>query len=391
MTMQASRKSLKPFLLLLAAVLFSAGCNKEPELSGPLVLGAVYDLTGNQSALDIPSSRGAQLAVDEINRAGGVLGKEMKLILRDGETDTAVLRADVEDILTEYPATAAFLGLSDTDQVLAAAGAAASAERVFVTSGATSPQLPRQIPEYLFLACFGDNVQAAAAAEWSYYGQGARTAAVVYDSTQTYTRLLQGYFLTRFEQLGGQINVVNAYDQSNLSQIASGIQGADLLFLAAMPQNVLEGVQRVRQAGFSGAIIGGDSFDSESLWKDQNDLQEIFFTTHTYLGADNPNPTVQAFREAYQNAYNGEAPSAFAALGYDAVQILVQAVRNAGNTDPEAVLRALGSVVGYEGVTGTISYEEGSRIPKKTVTIMEVREGAAVLAAEVAPEQVPAP
>ena len=379
-------------LFVLALCITSLGCNKDnnTEQSETLVLGAIYNLTGGQSALDIPSSKGAQLAIEQANAEGGINGKDVQLILKDGQTDPDVLKNRVAEIISEYPSTAAFLGLSDTDQVLAAAGVAADSHRVFLTSGATSPKLPGQIPDYLFLACFGDNVQAAAAAEWAYNEQDARTVSIIYDSTDTYTRLLQGYFTSRFEELGGRVLVKQAYAQGNIAPAVQEIQPSNLIFFAALPQDAPAGVQLIRQAGFTAPIIGGDAYDEPDSWKNLPDISEVFFTTHAYLGADNPNTEVQAFRQAYIQAYD-EEPSAFAALGYDATRLLIEAQQKAGSTSPEDIRQALVSIQGFAGVTGSISYGSGSRIPSKSVTIMEVRNGAQNLVMELVPEKVPAP
>ncbi|MCB9289466.1 MAG: ABC transporter substrate-binding protein [Lewinellaceae bacterium] len=379
-------------LFVLALCITSLGCNKDnnTEQSETLVLGAIYNLTGGQSALDIPSSKGAQLAIEQANAEGGINGKDVQLILKDGQTDPDVLKNRVAEIISEYPSTAAFLGLSDTDQVLAAAGVAADSHRVFLTSGATSPKLPGQIPDYLFLACFGDNVQAAAAAEWAYNEQDARTVSIIYDSTDTYTRLLQGYFTSRFEELGGQVLVKQAYAQGNIAPAVQEIQPSNLIFFAALPQDAPAGVQLIRQAGFTAPIIGGDAYDEPDSWKNLPDISEVFFTTHAYLGADNPNTEVQAFRQAYIQAYD-EEPSAFAALGYDATRLLIEAQQKADSTNPEDIRQALASIQGFAGVTGSISYGSGSRIPSKSVTIMEVRNGAQNLVMELVPEKVPAP
>ncbi|MCO6487445.1 MAG: ABC transporter substrate-binding protein [Phaeodactylibacter sp.] len=322
----AKMKNLFPFILV--PILASLGCrndNPTPQPEQPIVLGAIYNLTGSQSSLDIPSSRGAMLAVEQANANG----QDVQLVLRDGQTNADVLKAQTLEILDEYPSTAAFLGLSDTDQVLAAAGPAADNHRVFLTSGATSPQLPGQIPDYLFLACFGDNVQAAAAAEWAYGELEARTVSVVYNSSETYTNLLQSYFISRFEQLGGEVIAKQAYQEGNIAQAIQSIQPADFIFFSALPQDALEGVQMIRQAGFDVPIIGGDAFDAPATWQGHNEVEGVFFTTHAYLGADNPNPQVQAFRLAYMEAYAGEEPNAFAALGYDAAQLLIRAAQDA--------------------------------------------------------------
>ena len=159
---------------LLAAGFLVSGCAKfggsdKSESPSPLVLGVLYNLTGIQAYLDVPSSQGALLAFDQANRKGGVLGQPVQVILENGESDPAIIERKTANVLKLFPSTTAFIGLSDTDMVLAAAPVAARSQRLFLTSGATSPRLPAQVPEYLFLACFGDNVQAAAGAEWAYH------------------------------------------------------------------------------------------------------------------------------------------------------------------------------------------------------------------------------
>lgn len=380
------------FLSLLMA-LFSFGCDNEGKESPeePITLGAIYNLTGGQASLDIPSSKGAQLAVQQANDTGGVRNQMIELLLKDGQTNTDTLRAKVVEVLEEAPATLAFLGLSDTDQVLAAAGKAADNDRVFVTSGATSPLLPGQIPDYLFLACFGDNVQAAAAAEYAFDELEARSVAVVYDSTDTYTQLLQQYFTSRFEDLGGQVISKKAYAQGDMAAAIQQSEAADFIYYAALPQDVVPGIQLIREAGFSGPVIGGDSYDEPEVWKGQSQIGEVYFTTHAYLGADNPSPTVQAFRQAYIQAYGGEEPNAFAALGYDAAQLLVRAIQLADDVTPEALRQALAGIQNLEGVTGTISFSSNNRIPSKSVTIMQVSNEIQAFVMEVIPREVPAP
>ncbi|MCB9283903.1 MAG: ABC transporter substrate-binding protein [Lewinellaceae bacterium] len=371
-------------------ILLSLGCTKDKQTE-PIVLGAIYNLTGGQAALDISSSKGAQLAIQQANEAGGVHDQMLELLLKDGQTNTDTLKAKVLEVLEEAPATLAFLGLSDSDQVLAAAGEAASHQRVFMTSGATSPLLPGQIPDYLFLACFGDNVQAAAAAEYAYDTLGAASVSILYDSTDTYTRLLQGYFTTRFEELGGQVNSQNAYSAGSMATAVQAAQAADLIFFAALPQDVLPGIQLIRQAGINVPVIGGDSYDEPDVWQGQNQLGEVYFTTHAYLGADNPKPEVQAFRQSYMNAYGGEEPNAFAALGYDAARLLIRAVEHSDSPHPESIRQALTEIQGFNGVTGTISFGPDSRIPSKSVTIMEVVDGSQKFVLELTPVKIPVP
>ena len=176
-------------------------------------IGAIYNLTGDQSSLDSPSLDGARLAVERINARGGLLGRRVELLERDGQTNEDDVRRAAASLVAS--GVSAIVGLSDTDQVLAAASIAARAGVPFVTSGATSPRLTRQVPNWLFLACFGDNAQAAASAQYATDQLGARTAAVVYDRDLDYTRLLAKYFERSFRAQGGQVVVTADYKDAS--------------------------------------------------------------------------------------------------------------------------------------------------------------------------------
>jgi branched-chain amino acid transport system substrate-binding protein len=359
----------------------------------PVVIGAMYNLTGGQRNLDIPSSQGARLAVDLVNAAKGVLGRQVDLVLVDGETKPDVIDRETREVLRNQPAIAGFIGFSDTDVVLAAARVAAESHRVFLTSGATSPLLPEQVPEYLFLACFGDNVQAAAGADWAYDVLKARTVVVLFKQESTYAQLLHGYFETRFKELGGKVVAVEPY-ALNAEDIRAKIEklpAADLIYLAAQPDDVALAVPALRNAGIEAPILGGDGLDIGEAWEKVADARKIYFTTHAYLGPDNPDSTVKAFRAAFAKAYPDVEPDAFTALGYDAARLIMAAVENAGNSDPRAVRAALAATKNFDGVTGTISFVSGSQIPLKSVTIMRVDGGRQSFEANILPKKVPPP
>jgi branched-chain amino acid transport system substrate-binding protein len=379
-------------LLLAVAVLTISGCGDDDATRAPVVIGAIYNLTGAQADLDIPSAEGAQLAVDEANRGGGVLGRRVELALEDGETSTEVIAAKAADLLRRFDSMPGLIGLSDTDLVLAAAPLAAADGRLFLTSGATSPKLPAQVPDWLFLACFGDNVQAAAGAEWAYGTRAARTVSILYSTASSYTVLLQGYFRTRFEQLGRQIASVTPYSPEDLSaDTLGGVEPADFIYLSAQPEDALQAVQLLRAAGISTPILGGDGLDSEGVWEEHPEISDVFFTTHAYLGPDNQDPVVAAFRDAYADAHPGSTPDAFTALGYDAARLLLDAVERAGSDDPAAVRTALAATRSFAGVTGTISYAAGSRIPSKSVTIVQIDSGTRRFVEQLVPAEVPPP
>ncbi len=378
-------------VLVLAAAAFALAAAGATAAERPVIVGALYNLTGGQQDLDVPSSRGARLAVDEANKKGGVLGRPVQLILRDGQTKPKVIARETAKLFKQETTIAGLIGFSDTDMVLAAASIAAKNKRVFLTSGATSPELPRQVPQYLFLACFGDNVQAAAGAEWAIKTLKARSVVVLYKQSSSYARLLHGYFETRFKQLGGKVLAVRPYTPASIKAKVRDLPPADLVYLAAQPDDVAAAIAALREAGIASPILGGDGLDIGAAWKQVAHADKIYFTTHAYLGADNPDARVQAFRAAYAKAYPGKEADAFAALGYDTARLLMAAIASAGSTEPQAVRRALAATTGFAGVTGTIGYRNGSRIPAKSVSIIAVTQGRQSLAASVLPEKIPPP
>lgn len=384
------RSSAAAFVLFLfAAVTSLVGCAGGAD--GPVVLGAVYNLSGPLADLDIPSLRGARLAVAEANRAGGVLGRSIELVVADGKNRPETVGARTVELLEKTPSVVALMGLSDTDMVLAAAPVAARNRRLFLTSGATSPRLPAEVPDYLFLACFGDNVQAAAAAEWAYRDLAARTVSVLFNATMTYTRLLHAYFQTRFTQLGGRIVSVESYTPDGVGDAVGRLRQADVVYLAAGPEDAPVAARSLRRAGVAAPILGGDGFDSGDLWRRYPDVGKVYFTTHADLDADNTDPAARAFRKAYREAYGEAVPNAFAALGYDTARLMLAAITAAGNTDPASVRAALAATSDFEGVTGTISYAGGGTIPRKSVSIVRIDRGRRAFVRQVIPEVIPPP
>jgi branched-chain amino acid transport system substrate-binding protein len=381
------------FLAPLALASFAAVSLGGAPGDRPVVIGAIYNLTGGQQNLDIPSSQGARLAVDHANERVGALGRQVSIVVVDGETKPEIIAAKTRELIADQPAIAGLIGLSDTDMVLAAAKVAAERRLVFLTSGATSPLLPTEIPEYLFLACFGDNVQAAAGAEWAYDTLKARTVAVLFKQGATYTELLHGYFETRFKELGGKVLAVESYslDAGDIGAKVAELPAADLIYLAAQPDDVALAVPALRHAGIEAPILGGDGLDIGDAWSTIDKASKVYFTTHAYLGADNPAPAVKEFRAEFVRAYPGKEPDAFAALGYDAARLLMAAIESAVSTEPQAVREGLTRIKDFPGVTGNITFAAGNRIPLKSVTIMQVDSGGQKFEAEILPKNVAPP
>jgi len=369
------------------------GCGGESSQKTGVVLGAVFDTTGEQSGLGAASVQGARLAVDLANRGGGLFGSDIELIVVDGKSNPDSLKAGVSRVMEEHPSLSALFGLSDSDLTLDAASVAAARKILFLTSGATSPLLPAEVPDYLFLACFGDNVQAAAGAEWAYRELSARRAILLYDSTRTYPCNMKKYFQIRFSQLGGEFVEVHGYDPGNLSaSLVKGLPKADIVYLAAeVSEEAIDVIDLLRKAHVDVPIMGGDGYDTREFWNNHREVSNVFFTTHAYLGADNTNESVREFLREYRQEFPNGEPDAFTALGYDAAGLLMNSARLCGSGNRDTLRAQLAATKDYHGVTGTISYVDGSRIPKKSVSIVELKNGSYVFRGETMPESVPAP
>ena len=159
-----------------------------------------------------------------------------------------------------------------------------------------------------------------------------------------------------------------------------------------MPYNNGPIVKQIRDAGITGPIVGGDGYDTPDLVKVAGPAtSNVFFTTHALMDAANGTDGIKKFMADYKAAYGNDPENAFAALGYDTVFLLADAIKRAGGTDSAAVKAALESTKDFPGITGKITFADGSHVPQKGVTIIDVENGALKLGGEVVPVKVPAP
>lgn len=355
----------------------------------PLRLGAVFNLTGPMAAIDVPGLEGAQLAAERINAAGGVLGRPVQLVVRDGASDTATVAAAVRE-LVEQEKVSAVLGLGDSTYVLAAAPEATRRGVPFLTSGATLPSLPDTLGPFLFMAAFGDDAQAEAVALFAREKLKAGSAAVLANRAFDFTRTLDESFRQAFARLGGAVACHTPYGAGDttfpeaLTALAALPAPADVLFASSVPQDAVPLVRAMRRAGFTGPILSGDGFDTPLLDQLAPDhARGVYYATH--VAYDDPDPLVQRFVNDHLARYGRAPQSGFSALGYDAVGLLADAVRRAGAADPAKVRDSLAATRSFVGVTGAIAYPAGSRVPQKPVDILGFDQGRFRFVSEIRP------
>ena len=362
----------------------------------PIKIGGAFNLTGALSSLDAPAANGAKLAVKEINAAGGVLGRPLDLVIYDGKSDAATI-TNVASQLLSSEKVRAIVGFTDSDSALALGPISQKAGVPFVTAGATSPQLPTQIGDTMFLAPFGDNVQAAVGAEFAYKNLKGKTAYLLVDRSAEYTTLLAKYFKDAYIKAGGKVVLEDSYKSGDknfgaqITKLRALAQKPDILYIAALPDDIGTLVKQVRQAGIMSPIVGGDGYDTPLLVQVGGvSANNVYFTTHALISPKST-PAVKKFMAGYQKDFGKEPENAFAALGYDSVYLVADAIKRAGSDDPAKIKAALADTKNFKAVTGAITYAPGSRVPQKGVTVIGVKNGELTLAAEMTPTYVPKP
>jgi len=231
----------------------------------------------------------------------------------------------------------------------------------------------------IYVHSFGDNVQAAAGAEYALKTFGPN-AYLLWDKGVEYTTLLGAYFKSRFTEAGGTIVLEDSYDDkatdfsAQIAKMKALSPAPDFYYIAAMPYNIGPLVKQMRDAGITGPIVGGDGYDTPDLVSVAGAAADnVLFSTHALMDAAGGTDGIKKFMAAYNTEYGHDPENAFAALGYDTVYLLADAIKRAGSMDSKALNEAIGSTKDFPGITGLITYANGAHVPQKGVTLIEVK------------------
>jgi branched-chain amino acid transport system substrate-binding protein len=343
-------------------------------------IAALYNTTGGMSSIDVPALNGAKLAARLINQKGGLLsGKMLEIISIDTKTD---IKSTLDGAAKAVGmGIAAGIGYGDSTYVLLAAPVFQSEGIPFVTSGATLPDLPEKIGDCLFMAAFGDDAQAHAIADFAYKKLKARNIVVWTDSTMDFTKALSSYFKDYFTKLGGQVPYEAFFKagEKDFSKLVVSLKTTkpepDAIFISAIPDEAGLIVKQIRESDIKTPVISGDGFDTDLIVTvPGRDLAfNVYFTTHVFRGEKGKE--VKEFIRTYTKEYGHAPESAFAALGFDTVRLISEAINKAGTFEKKTLIKAIGATRGFKGVTGEISFKNPQRPPDKPISIIEVKNG----------------
>ena len=351
-----------------------------------ITIGTVTTNSGTAAAYGEAEVKGFELAVSEINAKGGINGKKVKLESMDDKGD-ATEASNAYNKLAGDSNVLAVAGPTISATTAAVAPLADQSKRVTIAPAATSDSI--ETGNYLFRTCFKDSYQGEVAARFAAENLKVKKVAVLYGTGDPYSSGVGEAFAKAAEKLGLEVVDKESSSSADDTEYSAQLQkiqasGAELLYApyyysVAGPYII----PQARSVGFEGYVMGPDGYDGLKLTGDKSQYNKTYYTTH-YSADDNTNTKVQDFIKSYKSKNNAE-PNTFAALGYDTIYMIKQAIEKAGeNATREDVRNAVAGMT-FDGVTGKFTMDK-SGSPTKSVTVLEMKDGKPVYNTTVQPK-----
>lgn len=352
-----------------------AGCGGPAE-EETLKIGVIASITGSIPVVGKSTVDAANMAVKEVNDAGGleIAGKKYKVeLLIEDDQDKKEAAVSAAQKLINQSGVAAIVGPQASRNAIPAAEVAEGAKVPMISPWSTNPDTTAN-KKYVFRAAFIDSFQGRVMARFAIEQLGATKAAVLYDAASEYNRGIAEFFKQVYEEAGGQVVAFESYTtgETDFTIQLTAIKGAgaQVVFLPNYYNEVPQQVVQARALGIEASFIGSDSWGGlEAQYLPA--LEGAYYSTH--YATDIASPVAQNFITAYQSAY-GTVPDDVAALTYDTFGMLFEVIKTQGKTDSESIRNGLAALSRYEGVTGTMEYK-GTGDPIKSAVILQIKDG----------------
>lgn len=374
---------------IVAAALLAMACRpgreaQTTDAAGDIPVGVYGALTGDQASFGTSTVNGVRIAADEINAAGGVLGRKVRLVVEDDQGRAEEAASVVTKLITGNN-VAALIGENSSNQSLAAAPIAQANGVPMISPSSTNPAVTEK-GEYIFRVCFTDPYQGKALAAFARKNLKLDTAAILQDQKNDYSVGLAEVFRREFEAAGGKIVAQQSYSggDTEFRPQLTAIRRANpqALFIPGFYTEVGQIAIQARDLGLNVPLLGGDGWDSPTVIQiGGKAIEGAYFSDHYFVG--DTRPVVQQFVSKYEQRH-GKKPEATAALGYDALHIWANAARRANTIDRKAVRDQIAATKDYQGVSGTISMG-ADRNPIKPVAMIKIENGRMNFAGWVSP------
>jgi branched-chain amino acid transport system substrate-binding protein len=381
-------------LLLVIALVFAlalSGCSKPGGNGGTtpppveeIKIGSIMPMTGNHASFGVSSVEAIELAFEQINAAGGVLGGKKLKLLNEDNRSTAEEAATAANKLITQDKVVAIIG-SVASSASLAAGPVAQEEGVPMISPTSTNPAVTEIGDYIFRACFIDPFQGQVMAQFVLENLKLTKAAMIIEQESDYAKGLAEFFKQSFEANGGTVVITENFSSgdSDFSGILTRVKAAnpEFVYIPSYYDTVGPILLQAKGIELNAQFGGGDGWDSPDLFDLAGDAANGGFFTNHY-SPDVDSQLVKEFIAAYQAKYN-KVPDALAALAYDAAYLLVQAINEAGSTDGAAIRNAM-AAINFNGVSGNVTYD-ANRNPIKSAVIIGIENQAQVYKATVNP------
>jgi branched-chain amino acid transport system substrate-binding protein len=340
--------------------------------SEEILVGEFSSLTGGTATFGQSTHNGITLAFDEINAAGGVLGKKLKVLVEDDQSKPEEAATAVQKLISQNRVVAV-LGEVASSRTLAAAPIAQSNKVPLISPSSTNPKVT-EVGDYIFRVCFIDPFQGAVMAKFAANTLKLKKVAILYDVRNDYSVGLTKFFTETFKGLGGEIVGEQVFSEGDsdfraqLTQLKS--LKPEAIYVPGYYTEAGTISRQARELGITVPLMGGDGWDSPKLTEIGGKAIEGSYLSNHY-SVDDPSPAIQKFVGDYKSRF-GATPDALAALGYDAAKVLADAFKRAGTTDGPKVRDAIAATKGFVGVTGSITIDERRNAVKPAVVLKVV-------------------
>lgn len=366
-----------------------AGCGSSS--SNDIRIGVLDELTGGNATMGTSAANGAKMAIKEANAKGGVLGKQLAAVVADNKSEPSE-SANAMTKLATQDKVVAVTGVFSSSNAIAASNVAEATKIPFLAVGATNPKVTvdeksGKVKDYTFRVCFIDPFQGTVGANFVLNTLKIQKAAILVDNSSDYSKGLSAFFKDAFTKGGGSILSEEAYLQKDqdFKTVLTKIKALnpEVIYVPGYYEEVGKIVKQARELDIQVPIIGGDGWDSPKLVEVATAaaLNNTYFTNH--YSVDDTNPVSQTFVEAYKKEY-GQAPDAMAVLGYDAANVLIDAIKRANSTEPGKIKEALAATKDYPAITGSTTLNAAHDAVKSAV-IIEMKDGKQMFKATVKP------
>lgn len=363
-------------MFVVGAMVLIGGCGKSGEVAKPetIKIGGMAPLTGALAIYGVTTTNGAELAVKEINENGGVLGKKIEYVMLDTKGDSTEAVMAYNKLVDEK--VAGIIGEVTSKPTLAVAEVAVQDNMPLITPTGTQVDITEVGPN-IFRVCFTNPYQGKVLTITSKERLGADTVAVMLNNSSDYSDGIAKAFIEESEKLGMKVMGVEGYSDGDkdfrpqLTKLAA--MNPDVILIPEYYEQAALIATQAREVGVKSIFVGSDGWDGIAKTLDQSAyaaIENSYFTNH--FSMEDQSEKIQDFLKDYREAYK-EDPSAFSALGYDAVYMMKSAIEKAGSTDKQKIVDALKGIE-YDGVTGYLTFDDHNN-PIKAVTVLKIENG----------------